>query len=131
MNKQVLWLPAPDIKKQLAKIIKTLNISYIDIHRLVCFRSFYTKTRARARIWALPRIWQLALNLKAHYVIEVISEKFDSLAKDIQEKTLIHELLHIPKTFSGALKPHQGRYHCISDQIIEKLYQEFKRKTAK
>lgn len=129
MNNQVQWLSALDIKKELAKIIKTLEIQHIDIHRLICFRSRYTKTRAMARIWALPRIWQLALNIKAYYIIEVISEKFDSLSKENQEKTLIHELLHIPKTFSGALKPHRGRYHRINDQTVEKLYQQFKRKT--
>ena len=69
----------------------------------------------------------MALKIEAHYVIEVLSEKFDKLNYDDQTKVLIHELMHIPKNFSGALLPHRGRGKRIIDyQSIEKLFKQFK-----
>jgi predicted metallopeptidase len=29
--------------------------------------------------------------------------------------------MHIPKTFSGALLPHRGRYHKINDKEVERI----------
>ena len=54
------------------------------------------------------------------YVIEVISERYDRLSEEAKEKTLIHELLHIPKGFSGGFRPHKGY---ISNRRVEKLHQ--------
>jgi len=53
----------------------------------------------------------MALNVKAHYCIEVLSQHFDNQSLDDQEKILIHELMHIPKNFSGALVPHRNHKH--------------------
>jgi len=118
---------AIDIKVRIEHIVKILGIEYIDTDRIFCFRSNKSKANARARIWSMPRIWQMALKIKAAYVIEVLSEKFDHLPYDNQTKVLIHELLHIPKTFSGALRPHRGRYVNVDHRAVEKLYKEFKK----
>lgn len=67
----------------------------------------------------------MALNVAPHYVIEVATERFDRLTDSDQERTLIHELMHIPKTFSGALVSHRGRYHRINQHTVECLYQKF------
>lgn len=120
------WEKAQDIKEELEKILKKIDFPYIDIERIVCFRSFGSKSSARARIWSLPRVWQKALNVKAHYVIEVLSEKFDRLSLDDQKRVLIHELLHIPKTFSGSLRPHKGRTWKLDQRIVERLFKEYK-----
>lgn len=120
---------APDIKRRVDSIIKTLQMAHIDAKKIVCFRSNGSKSRARARIYSFPRIWQLALSIKPHYVIEVLSEKFDKLKYDDQDRVLIHELLHIPKNFSGALLPHRGRgKRKIDYRTIESLYKQFKSK---
>ncbi len=77
----------------------------------------------------MPRIWQKALRVKAHYIIEVLSEKFDKLDENNKNKILIHELMHIPKTFSGALLPHRGRGKFrIDSRSIEKLFRKLKKK---
>lgn len=120
------WEKADDIQKAIIRIIHHLNFSYINPQRIICFRSFGSKSRARARIWSFPRVWQLALDLPPHYVIEVLSSKFDNLNMDDQKRVLIHELLHIPKNFSGSLLSHRGRNRSIDTRAVEKLFQQLK-----
>jgi predicted metallopeptidase len=102
----MIWELSPDLQKKVDQLVSTLNYSHIDPKRVIVFRSFGSKSRARARIWSLPRIWQQALKVKPHYCLEVISERFDHLHPRQQEEILIHELRHIPKNFSGSLLPH-------------------------
>jgi len=121
------WQFAPDIQKEVAKIISALSFSHIDRRRVFVFRSFGSRSRARARIWGLPRIWQQALKTKGGYCLEVISEKFDHLSREDKEKILIHELLHIPQNFSGALLPHRGRGKAIDSKRVKNLFKKFKK----
>lgn len=120
------WKNALDIHKRVVKLLDKLDFNYIKSSRLFCFRSFGSSSRARARIWSLPTVWQQALNVEPAYVIEVLSEKFDKLSSEEQSKILIHELLHIPKTFSGALRPHNGRYVKVDDRLVERLFKKYK-----
>lgn len=103
------WELAPDIQKQIIFLINKLSLNHISSKRVFCFRSSGSKSRAKARIWSLPRIWQKALKAKPGYCLEVISEKYDKLSDGEQKQILIHELLHIPKTFSGSLLPHRDK----------------------
>ena len=64
--------------------------------------------RTIARIHGLGKIWQGVLNLPPSYTIEVISEIYDRMSPEDNERTLIHELLHIPGGFSGGFRPHKG-----------------------
>ena len=98
--------PAPDISENVFKICEKLKFFHIDAKRIVCYRSTGSSSRAVARIWSLPKIWQDAVKIKPHYVLEVISEKFDRQLEDEKIKILIHELMHIPKNFSGAVLSH-------------------------
>jgi predicted metallopeptidase len=100
------WEFAPELQKKVAKLVTTLKFSHIDPQRVVVFRSYGSKSKAQARIWSLPRIWQQALNVSPHYCLEVLSERFDKLTAVKQQKILIHELRHIPKNFSGSLLSH-------------------------
>ncbi len=122
------WDEAPDITRNIKMLVKGLKFAHVDTSRIVCFRSYGSSANARARIWSFPTVWQLALKLPAHYVIEVLSEKFDHLSEDDRMKVLIHELLHIPKNFSGALVSHKGRYHRIDHKRVETLFRELKEK---
>lgn len=122
------WEKAPDIKKTLTEILKKVEMPHVDLKRVITFRSFEAKTRARARIWSFPRIWQDALELPAHYVIEVLSEKFDHLSDDDKKRVLIHELLHIPKNFSGSLRPHKANNWRLDHRLVETLFKEYKKR---
>lgn len=108
-TRRVEWIKAPDIEKRIKKLVIDLQIDWIERTNIHSFRSFNSKTRASARIWGLSRIWQQALKEKPSYIIEVISEKFDNLSQKKQDTVLLHELAHIPKTFSGSLVPHFKR----------------------
>ena len=100
---------ATDIQTKLKVVLKNGPYGHIKASRIFCFRSYGSTARARARIWAFPKIWQLALNIEPAYVIEVLSEKFDNLSDKDKTRVLIHELAHIPKNFSGSLLPHWRR----------------------
>ena len=113
---------APDVKGALDKIIKDLELAHITSAQVYCFRSYGSSSRAIARIWSFPRIWQLALKLPPHYIVEVISERFDKLRSEEKTKVLIHELLHVPQSFSGALVPHRNRGETINQKRVEKIY---------
>jgi len=105
------WQEATDISQRLKKIIPKINFGHVQPDRVFCFRSLGSTGRATARIWSLPHLWQQALNETPAYCLEVISERFDKLTLRDQDKVLIHELLHIPKNFSGALAPHRNARH--------------------
>lgn len=117
---------APDVKKIATKIVPRLPFPYIDLRRIVFVRSRHATSRARARIWSFPRIWQLALNLPAYYVIEVLSQHFDNLSDDDKTRVIIHELMHIPRNFSGALAPHRSIHKRINPRTVEVLFRQFK-----
>lgn len=120
------WVEAPDIKRKIQALISSLGFFHIGSKRIFCFRSFGSRSQARARIWSFPKIWQKALAAKPAYCIEVISERFDKLAEEAKSKVLIHELLHIPKNFSGSLLSHKGRNRRIDTRTVERLYQKIK-----
>jgi predicted metallopeptidase len=85
-----------------------------------CVRSKGSKAkRTIARIHGLGKIWQGVLNRPPSYIIEVISEIYDKMSGEEKEKTLIHELLHIPGGFSGGFRPHKGY---VERKIVEALY---------
>jgi len=97
-----------EIQNRVRRVVDQRSLSYIDPNRVVCFKSKGTKSkRIIARCWSLPTIWQKALEVDAHYVIEVISEKFDRLSEEQKDHVILHELLHIPKGFGGGLRHHK------------------------
>ena len=121
------WTKAPEIKQDLERILQTIDFPYIDLNKITCYRTIGSTSRSYARIWSFPKIFQDALDLQPHYVIEVLSKYYDRLDHDEQIKVLIHELLHIPKNFSGALLPHKTKSRHLG-RTASKLFKEYKRR---
>lgn len=118
---------AVDVKKIIDKLIKQLPMVHINSAQVFCVRSEGSKARAYARIWGLSRIFQEAAGYKPTYVIEVLAKYYDKLPDEEKIKVLIHELLHIPKTFSGALKSHRGRHHRVDRREVERFYKSLEK----
>ncbi len=114
------YVEAPDVKRLANEVVDILGLFHVVPQFVYCYRSKGSKSkRTVARIHGLGKIWQEALLKPPAYVIEVISERYDSLSEEEKEKTIIHELLHIPKGFSGGFRPHKGY---INKKRVEKLH---------
>jgi predicted metallopeptidase len=114
---------ADDIDSRVKEILRKLKMTHIDETRLICLRSKGSGSKSViARCHGLSRIMQLALNKQPHYVIEVLSEKFDPLSKEDQTKVLIHEILHIPHSFGGGFRAHKP---FVTRAKVQRMYQEF------
>ena len=97
---------ALDIQEK-AEEISRLLFPHVIIERIRCFRSYGSSSKYTiARCHSIGKIMQKALDTKAHYVLEFISENFDKLDNEEKLKTIVHELMHIPKTFGGGFKHH-------------------------
>lgn len=120
------WEEANEIKKDAEALLQVLDLQHINLTRIFFFRSYGSKSRAYARIWAMPKIFQRALGIKPAYVIEVLAKYFDKLDRDEQKKVLIHELLHIPQNFSGALLSHRSRGRRLGN-LVNTLFEQYKK----
>src|SRR3989344_8630609 len=95
------YIEAPDLQMRMEDIALTLEMEHIDVSRVKCFRSHGSSTkRTIARCHTIGKLMQKAIGTRAHYAIEFL-ERFDRMPREEQDKVIIHELLHIPKTFGG------------------------------
>ena len=120
----IKYYEAPDVKQLTDGIVRELGFAHIDAEKVHCFRSRGSKSRRTvARVHSLGKLWQQAMETRARYLIEVIAERFDRLSQEDKEKVIIHELLHIPKGFSGGFRPHKGY---ITQKAIDRLHYTLK-----
>ncbi len=117
----IRYSPATDVENLLAEITSKLGFTHVLVKQVLCLRSSGSKAKHTiARIHGLSRVWQRALEVKAHYVVEVISERYDSLTQEEKEKVIIHELLHVPKSFQGGFRHHKG---WVTSKRVNELHQ--------
>lgn len=115
---------AADLQVRAEKISRAL-FPHVKLERIKCLRSFGSSSRGTiARCHALGKLLQQAMGTKAFYALEFISERFDKLSYDEQQKVIIHELMHIPKTFGGGFKHHDW----VTDKNVNLHYQEYKKR---
>lgn len=97
---------APDLQSRMCEIVEKLEMKHIDVTRVKCFRSLGSSTkRTIARCHTIGKLMQKAMDMPAYYAIEFL-ERFEKMSKEDQDKVIIHELLHIPKTFGGGFRQH-------------------------
>ena len=112
---------APDLQARMENIVEILSLNHVKLDRIKCFRSFGSRTkRTIARCHTIGKLMQKSMNVKAHYSIEFL-EKFDKLSKDEQDKVIIHELLHIPKTFGGGFRNHDF----VCEKNVEVMHKNY------
>jgi predicted metallopeptidase len=115
------YILAEDLQKKMEEIIFVLGMNYIDVSRVKCFRSLGSSSyRTIARCHALGKLMQEAMGTGAWYAIEFL-ERFEKLSEKEKEKVIIHELMHIPKTFGGGFRHHDF----VCERNVEILHQRF------
>ena len=114
---------AEDIQQIAEEIVNRLKWNHIFLEHVAFIRSTGSKARRTlARCHALGKAMQIGMNrTKGFYLIEVISEKFDKLPVDEQLKVIIHELMHIPKSFGGGFIHHNK----VHDKSVEHIYNHY------
>jgi predicted metallopeptidase len=135
----------PDYKNEaiIKDIINKLGLDYINSDQIKCVLSYKSSSkRVIARLHPSLRIFTYAFDSKPLYIIELISEKFNKLNEKDQIKVLIHELMHIPKTFSGAARDHgkmgnmssngkMSKYLNSNCKTVDNLLKEYYLKSGK
>ncbi|MBM3232805.1 metallopeptidase [Candidatus Pacearchaeota archaeon] len=112
---------AEDIQQRMSEIVQTLGMHHIDLQRVKCYRSSGSSTkRTIARCHTVGKLMQKAMGMPAYYAIEFL-ERFERMQKDEQDKVIIHELMHIPKTFGGGFRQHDF----VCDQNVEIMHEKF------
>ena len=92
-------------EKVARELVTILDIPHVKPESIRVVRT-NSDSRAYARVWGVNKILQVALGTGPTYVIELVEPKFGRL--DCYQKilTLVHEIAHIPRTFSGYVRPH-------------------------
>ncbi len=115
---------APDLQMTAEEISKML-FPHIVIERIKCFRSYGSSSRGTiARCHAMGKVMQLTVGVEAHYALEFLSKRFDKLSEEEKLKTIIHELMHIPKTFGGGFRHHDW----VCEKNVNLMYKTYRAK---
>ena len=121
----IQYYDAPDIRERIETIINVLKFDHLDLENIRCIRSRGSKAkRTIARVHGLGRIWQQSLGMEPTYVIEVIHEIFDYYPPDAQDRTLIHEIMHIPHSAKGGFRHHKNYVTSANVETWHKRYKQ-------
>jgi predicted metallopeptidase len=119
---------APDVKVIAYDLVRRLGWKHIKLEHVAFLRSRGSKARGTiARCHALGKAMQMGMGRDtSFYLIEVIHENYDGLPEDEKVKTIIHELMHIPRSFGGGFV-HHDKVHDHSVGVEYDKYIDLKR----
>lgn len=116
---------APDLQAK-AEEISRIMFPHVKLDKIKCFRSKGSSSRGTiARCHALGKIMQKTIGVEAHYALEFLTERFEKLDEEEKIKVIMHELMHIPKTFGGGFKHHDF----VCERNVNLYYKEYKKRT--
>lgn len=111
---------APDLQVVAEEICRLL-FPHVDVSRVKCFRSRGSSAkRTVARCHTIGKLMQMAIGTEAHYALEFL-ELFEKQSDEDKIKTIIHELMHIPKAFGGGFRHHDF----VCDKNVNLMYKTY------
>ena len=114
----------PRATRVVRELVSRLGLSHIKLSNVVVVRNLDSRSPAYARIHALPRPIMIGFDLEPLYAIEIIQQRFENLDCEAKIRVLVHELLHIPRSFSGGLLPHRDSVFSRIDDLVKSLEYE-------
>lgn len=114
---------APDVKQLAYDLVRRLGWKHVQLEHLGFLRSRGSSSRGTiARCHALGKAMQIGMGRKlSFYLIEVIAERYDKQSEPDKIKTIIHELMHIPRSFGGGFVHHDK----VHDHSVGKIYDHY------
>jgi len=103
---RLVFVRSPELEEALRTLVRLLGLSYVDTSRVYGVVSKGSRSTAYARIWGLPSPFVRLGLCEPMYVVELVYENVAGLTCSRLLEVLVHELLHIPRSFSGGLRSH-------------------------
>ena len=119
----IKYFDAPDVKQLAHDLVNRLGWEHIQLDHVGFLRSQGSTSRGTiARCHALGKAMQIGMGRKlSFYLIEVIAERYDKQPESEKVKTIIHELMHIPRSFGGGFIHHDK----VHEHSVEKTYDHY------
>src|SRR3990167_5429831 len=114
---------ADDVKQLAHDLVNHLGWKHIQLEHLGFLRSRGSTSHGTiARCHALGKAMQIGMGRKlSFYMIEVIAERYDRLSEADKVKTIIHELMHIPRSFGGGFIHHDK----VHEHSVDRVYDHY------
>jgi len=107
------------------ELARELGFTHIMLDRISVIESKGSKARRTiARIHSLGKVMQFGMQQDSFYTIELISEHFHKQSEEEKIKTMIHELMHIPKSFGGGFRHHKNH---VTHENIKKAFKQLQK----
>ena len=96
------YIEADDLKQRAKFLAEKHKLAWVDFDRVHFYR-YFSDTRTAAKCSGFSKVLQLPKSHMQPYYVIVFNERHfnDKMNQQEKDNTIIHELLHIPKNFSG------------------------------
>ncbi len=106
LPRRVVFRRSPEAEEAARLLAEALGLRHVRPDRVYVAVSSGSRSRAYARIWGMPSPFTSIGVCEPAYVIELVRENLAGASCSKLIEVLAHELLHIPRSFSGCLRRH-------------------------